>query len=67
MKQLLSVAALLVAAGGLLTIFLVVIVPVVHREVVVFRLRAGLRRIDHVLAGWQHDQNGGRRSPYGGV
>jgi hypothetical protein len=64
MRQLLGVAAWVVAAGGLGMILLVLLGPVVRRHVVVLRLRRGLRRIDDVLAGWQRDGSGGRRSPH---
>ncbi|MGI9022202.1 MAG: hypothetical protein ACR2HV_02995 [Acidimicrobiales bacterium] len=56
MDQLLGVAALLVAAGGILTILIVLGWPIAHREVVVLRLRSRLRRIDEVLASWQHER-----------
>jgi len=52
MEQLMSVAAFVVAAGGLLVILTVLGAPLVHQEVVVLRLRRGLHRIDHVLEGW---------------
>ena len=52
MEQLMSVAAFVVAAGGLLVILAVLGGPLVHQEVVVLRLRRSLHRIDHVLEGW---------------
>ena len=67
MRQVLGVAAWVVAAGGLFMILLMVAGPVVRRQFVVLRLRRGLRRIDDVLAEWQRDGSGGRRSPYDSV
>jgi hypothetical protein len=67
MQQLLGVAAWVVAAGGLFMILLMVAGPMVRRQVIVLRLRRGLRRIDDVLAEWQRDGSGGRRSPYDSV
>ncbi|HYX44511.1 MAG TPA: hypothetical protein VE760_05660 [Acidimicrobiales bacterium] len=67
MQQVLGVAAGVVAAGGLFAILLLVAGPLVRRQVVVLRLRRGLRRIDDVLVEWQRDGSGGRRSPYEGV
>ena len=64
MQQVLEVAAWVVAAGGLLTILLMVAGPVMRKQFVVLRLRRGLRRIDDVVAEWQRDGSGGRRSPY---
>ena len=58
MDQILGVAAVLVALGGLLTILVVLGWPVVHRQVVVLRLRRSLHRIDDVLAGWQREARG---------
>ena len=55
MEQLMSVAAFVVAAGGLLVILTVLGAPLVHREVVVMRLRRSLHRIDHVLEAWDTD------------
>ena len=67
MQQVLGVAAWVVAAGGLLTILLLLVGPVARRQFVVLRLRRGLRRIDDVLVEWQRDGSGGRRSPYDSV
>ncbi len=64
MRQLLDVAAWIVAGGGLFMILLMVAGPVVRRQVIVLRLRRGLHRIDDVLAEWQRDCSGGRRSPF---
>ena len=66
MDQLLGVAAVIVAVGGILTIVIVLGWPIAHRQVVVLRLRHSLRRIDDVLAGWQQE-NRGRRSPNEGI
>ena len=67
MRQVLGVAAWAVAGGGLFMILLMVAGPMVRRQFVVLRLRRGLRRIDDVLAEWQRDGSGGRRSPYDSV
>ena len=67
MQQVLGVAAWVVAAAGLFMILLMVAGPMVRRQFVVLRLRRGLRRIDDVLAEWQRDGSGGRRSPYDSV
>ena len=67
MRLVLGVPAWVVAAGGLFMILLMVAGPVVRRQFVVLLLRRGLRRIDDVLAEWQRDGSGGRRSPYDSV
>ncbi|MDQ6797622.1 MAG: hypothetical protein M3256_11755 [Actinomycetota bacterium] len=64
MEQLRIATALLMALGGLLTIVAVLGLPFAHREVVVLRLRSRLHRIDDVLAGWEHEAGGNRRSPH---
>ena len=64
MQELLSVAAMVVAAGGILMILMVLLGPYVRRQVVILRLRRGLHRIDDVLADWERDASGERRSPY---
>jgi hypothetical protein len=64
MQDFLGVAALVVAAGGVLMILSVLLGPFVRRQVVVLRLRRGLHRIDDVLAGWQRELSDGRREPY---
>ncbi len=66
MEQLIGVAALMVALGGLLTILIVLGWPIAHRQVVVLRLRSSLRRIDDVLAGWQREARGWP-SPHDGI
>jgi len=66
MEQLLSLTAVLVALGGLLTIVVVLGLPLAHNELVVVHLRTRLHRIDHVLAAWQHESGSGRRSLYDG-
>ena len=66
MRQVLGVAAWVVAAGGLFLILLMTAGPMVRRQCVVLRMRRGLRRIDDVLAEWERDGHG-RRSPYEGV
>ena len=67
MQQVLGVAAWVVATSALLMILLMVSGPMVRRQFVVLRLRRGLRHIDEVLAEWQRDGSGGRRSPYDSV
>jgi hypothetical protein len=67
MQQVLGVAAWAVVAGGLFMILLMLAGPTVRRQFVVLRLRRGLRRLDQVLAEWERDGSGGRRSPYEGV
>ncbi len=67
MQQVLEVAAWVVAAGGLFIVLVMLAGPMVRRQVAVLRLRRGLRRIDQVLAEWERDGRGGRRSPYEGV
>jgi hypothetical protein len=64
MRQVLDVAAWVVVAGGLVMILLMLVGPMVRRQFGVLRLRLGLRRIDQVLAEWERDGRGGRRSPY---
>jgi hypothetical protein len=63
MQELLSVAAMVVAAGGILMILMVLLGPYVRRHVVILRLRRGLYRIDDVLAEWERDASGERHSP----
>jgi hypothetical protein len=66
MEQLLSLTAVLVALGGLLTIVVVLGLPLAHNELVVVHLRTRLHRMDDVLAAWQHESGSGRRSLYPG-
>jgi len=65
-QQLLNLTAVLLALGGFLTIVVVLGLPLMHNEFVVVRLRTRLHRVDHVLATWQHDTGGRRRSLYEG-